>query len=128
MWKETVLKFVKKKKKEIAMPTFSKQNKPANKAHSTFPFIVEASSIGTTNSLRIYGIWPTISTAMMLVPQRGGSQRTECPEDSMLLWSTALLMALSVFTSFLISGLCEDPKGTPSPSLGSIIGTHNNSA
>lgn len=35
----------------------------------------------------------------------------------MILWSIALLVVLSILTFFLISGLCEDPKGASSPSL-----------
>ena len=89
------------------------KTKQASKTHSTFPFTVEASSRGATN--RTHGLWPTISTAMMLVPQRGGSQRTECPEDSMLLWSTALLMALSVSHPSSSLGCVRILRGLPAP-------------
>lgn len=46
-----------------------------------------------------------------------------CPEDFMLFWSSALLVALLV----MIYELYKNSVGVSSSSLGSIIGIYNNS-
>ena len=95
----------------------NKTNKQANNKHRIFPFTVEASSRGTINSLRTRGLWPNSCHAHDACPWDRQIPRSKCPEDVMILWSIALLVVLSILTFFLISGLCEDPKGASSPSL-----------
>jgi hypothetical protein len=85
---------------EISMAASqNKTSKEANKNHWPFPFTVESSFRGT--ALEPMECGPIVSMTV-LVPERVRSLRTKCPEDFMLSWSIALLVVLSVFTSFLI--------------------------
>lgn len=52
----------------------------------------------------------------------GRAAGTTCPEDLMLLLSTALLIALAAVTSIVIYELHENSQGVSSPSLGSVTG------
>ena len=57
-----------------------------------------------------------VSTNTVGVPWRGrGLRRTTYPEDSMLLWSIDLLVALTVITSLPSYELCKNSKGSPAP-------------
>lgn len=71
---------------------------------------------------------PQVSKAVMAMSWDGTTLRSTCPEDILVLWSIALLVARVAPTSLIISELYENCNGPSSPSLDSSTGTHNNTA
>lgn len=70
---------------------------------------------------------PWVSTTMVCVPWRGTAPKDcLCLEDSVLLQSISLFVALEGIICLLIYELYENSKGVFSPSLGNVIGVYNN--
>lgn len=78
-----------------------------------------------TNGVRTHGMSPTAYHNHLTETQCGVAPETTYLEDFILLWSSALLAAL---TNLLIYELYQNSKGASSPTLDSIPGIHNNNA
>lgn len=78
-----------------------------------------------TNGLKPHGMWPSVNTVTMGLPRL-----RHMPEYYMS-WVLHAIMKLScfvAFTSLLIYKFYENSKGVSNPSLGSVSGTHDNTA